>query len=143
MQIHEKINFLLKERNMSKKEFAYQLIALEPKSHRTGEVMSLPSVYTYLSGKTVITADLIPYICEVLHIPEQILFDTSPETKELLLKTLFQNPSPKEERLIISLLLNSRLTILPHDFLELLQYAPKPMIDKIQKSLQEIKEITD
>lgn len=142
MDIYEKINSLIKQKGFSKKEFAQRLILLEPKSHRTGEVMSIQSVYTYLSGKTVITADIIPYICEVLNIPEQLLFDTSSHTKELLLKNLFQSPSSKEELLIKEIILNSTSTEINLKFMELLSYAPKPMIDKIRNSLIEIKKIT-
>ena len=74
MEVYEQINLIIEEKNLTKKEFAQRLLALEPRSKRTGETMSEKAVYAYLSGKSVINADLIPYIAEALDIPEQALF---------------------------------------------------------------------
>ena len=54
MELYNKINLILKEKKLTKKEFAKRLVALEPKSSRTGEIISEKIVYFYLSGKTVI-----------------------------------------------------------------------------------------
>lgn len=42
MQVIEKINFLLEEKNISKKEFVAKLQSLSPKLYATGEVPSDP-----------------------------------------------------------------------------------------------------
>jgi len=53
MEVHNQINLLIEERNLTKREFAKKLIALEPKSKRTGEIMSEKTVYAYLSGAVI------------------------------------------------------------------------------------------
>lgn len=140
MQVYEKINQLLAERDMSKKKFALSIIALEPKSHRTGEVMSLQSIYAYLSGTTVITSDLIPYICEVLDIPEQSLFEENSKVRQRLMHHLAKEMNEEEKAIILKELFSS--TGIKLEILNLLEYAPNPMLQKIKKSLLEIKAIT-
>jgi hypothetical protein len=75
MEVFEVINNILNENNMTKREFAQKLIALEPKSNQTGEIISENIVYSHLSGHTAIKTYLIPYISDVLGIPEQFLFE--------------------------------------------------------------------
>ena len=86
MEVFEIINHILEEKHMTKREFAQRLIALEPKSNRTGEVISENIVYAYLSGKTAIKSFLIPYIADVLGVPEQLLFEENTKV-ELMEKT--------------------------------------------------------
>ncbi|MDR2080338.1 MAG: hypothetical protein LBP54_00420 [Campylobacteraceae bacterium] len=62
MEVWEKINYILAEKNMSKKEFASKLTALEPKIKRTGETPSFYTILGYLYGKREIKTELIPYI---------------------------------------------------------------------------------
>lgn len=50
MQVIEKINFLLEEKNISKKEFVAKLQSLSPKLYATGEVPSEQTIYRYLNG---------------------------------------------------------------------------------------------
>ena len=40
MEVFEAINNILEEKKISKREFVTKLIALEPKSNRTGEIIS-------------------------------------------------------------------------------------------------------
>ncbi|PUE67664.1 hypothetical protein [Arcobacter lacus] len=86
MEIYEKINLLLKEKSLNKKNFAIKLIALEPKLKSTGEIPTIKAIYAYLSGDIALKVELLPYIAEVLEIPEQILFDDSSRTRKIYLK---------------------------------------------------------
>jgi len=50
MNIVDNINILIKEKNLTKKEFAHRLMKLEPKCSRVGETPSLKTIYAYLNG---------------------------------------------------------------------------------------------
>lgn len=71
MELYKKLNLLIKEKNLNKKNFAIKLIALEPKLKSTGEIPTIKTIYGYLSGDIALKIELIPYIAEVLEIPEQ------------------------------------------------------------------------
>jgi len=75
MELFEKVNYLINEKEMTKKEFANKFLSLEPKLRTTGEAPSLASIYSYLSGKREIKVELIPYIAEALDVKEQELFE--------------------------------------------------------------------
>ncbi len=90
MEVFEVINNILEEKNMTKREFAQRLIALEPKSNRIGEIISENIVYSYLSGQTAIKTYLIPYISDVLGVPEQFLFEENPKVRKKLLKRMLK-----------------------------------------------------
>ncbi|MCT7498152.1 hypothetical protein [Aliarcobacter cryaerophilus] len=62
MELYEKINLLLKEKNLNKKNFALKLIALEPKLKSTGEIPTVKAIYGYLSGDIALKIELIAYI---------------------------------------------------------------------------------
>ena len=102
MEVYEQINLLLEEKKLTKKEFAQRLLALEPKSKRTGETMSEKAVYAYLSGKSVIDANLVPYIAEALDIPEQALFTEDSKVRMNLLRHLLDTSTQKEKDIISS-----------------------------------------
>ena len=51
MEVWEKINYLLNEKNISKQEFSNRLINLSPKLKRTGETPSIQTILGYLYGK--------------------------------------------------------------------------------------------
>lgn len=74
MKVIERINEILKEKNISKKELAKRLIDLDMKSTKTGEVPTLSSIYAYLNGNIELKADTIPFITEALGVFEQELF---------------------------------------------------------------------
>ncbi len=141
MEVFEIINKLLEERGLTKREFAQKLIALEPKSNRTGEVISENIIYAYLSGKTSIQSHLIPYISDVLGVPEQFLFDETPKVRKKLLHHLLETLSEEEYSYINDKL--SKKTKLPEELTELYSYAPAPLIKKFEISLKKIKKITD
>lgn len=74
MNLHEKINYLLDEKSMLKKEFVNRVRILEPKLKQTGEIPSEQTIYRYLSGKREIKVEMIPYFAEVLDISISDLF---------------------------------------------------------------------
>jgi len=158
MELYERINLILKEKELTKKEFAKKLVSLEPKSSRTGEIISEKIVYFYLSGKTVINPNLIPYIAEVLEITEQELFDSTSKTRKRCFKYFLQN-APKDELEYFSGFINSKIQnnvnlnfgqiIMSSQttneklekFSELLKYAPNDFIDKVILKLEEYEKL--
>jgi len=75
MNIVDKINYLIKEQGLQKKDFVKKLQSLEPKLISTGNIPSEQTVYGYLNGKREIKVELIPYIAEALNVKEQELFE--------------------------------------------------------------------
>jgi transcriptional regulator with XRE-family HTH domain len=122
MEVYEKINFLIQERDISKREFVKQLLALEPKLKTTGEIPTEQTVYRYLSGDRELKIELIPYIAEVLEIQEQELFNF-----DLEYASSYNYKKSKEIREII----------------DLLQYAPANIINVIKEKLLNYKNLYD
>ncbi len=120
MEVANKINYLLKEKNISKREFATNLLSLEPRLSGTGKPPSESTVYGYLNGGREIKIELIPYIAEVLNIKEQELFEF-----EIEYSTEYNYQKSNEIRNII----------------ELLQYLPSGKIKELEDSLYKYKEI--
>jgi len=120
LEVYEKINYLLNEKNMSKKKFADKFLSLNPRLRTTGEAPSYSSIYGYLSGRREIKVELIPYIAETLNVKEQELFNFNIEYS-----TEFNIRYSKDAR----------------EVLDLLQYAPKNMIEHIKATLQKFKKI--
>ena len=75
MEIYEKINYLIEEKKMTKKEFVDKVIELEPRLKNSGESPSIQTIYRYLNGSRELKVELIPYIAEVLEVTEQDLFN--------------------------------------------------------------------
>lgn len=131
MQIYEKINEILKSKNLSKKDFANEFLKLNPTLKSTGEVPSMPTIYNYLNGTREIKVELIPYIAETLNICEQELFLEDQNMDEFLInfiKTYEFKGQNKEAKFIY--------------ILKLLNYASQPLLDKIIKSLEENRDKT-
>lgn len=122
MEVWEKINYLLEEKKLSKKDFSDRLISLEPRLKRTGEVPSSQTILGYLYGKREIKIELIPYIAEVLEVDEQELFRFDIEYA-----TEYNMRYSKDAR----------------EILDLLQYAPKKMLELIKKTLHTCKKTYD
>ena len=114
MEVYEKINYLIDEKKITKKEFVVKLLSLEPKLKATGEVPSEQTIYRYLNGKRELKIELIPYIAEVLEVDEQELFRFDIEYA-----TEYNLRYSKDAR----------------EILALLQYAPKNMIEHIRSTL--------
>lgn len=118
MEVYEKINYLINEKNMTKKEFVDKLINLEPKLRLSGETPSVQTIYRYLSGKRELKVELIPYIADVLGVTEQELFSFDIEYASEY---------------------NMRYSKEAREILNLLPYAPKNMIEHITNTLQQFK----
>ena len=120
VEVWEKINYLLIEKKISKKEFADKLVALSPKLKRTDESPSSQTILGYLYGKREIKVELIPYIAEVLGVSEQELF-----TFDLEYAQNYNYRQSKEVR----------------EILELLPYAPVSVVQHIKEQLQKYKKL--
>ncbi|MEW6552391.1 MAG: hypothetical protein AB1389_09710 [Campylobacterota bacterium] len=120
MEVYEKINFLLQEKNILKRDFVRRLLELEPKLKSTGEIPTEQTVYRYLSGDRELKIELIPYIAEVLEIQEQELFNF-----DLEYASSYNYKKSKEIREII----------------DLLQYAPTNIINAIKEKLLNYKNL--
>ena len=122
MEVWEKINYLLEEKNMSKQDFANRLIELEPRLKRTSETPSTQTILGYLYGKRELKVELIPYIAEVLGVSEQELFNFNIEYA-----TEYNYKQSKEVREIV----------------DLLPYAPNSVVEHIKAQLQKYKNLND
>lgn len=122
MEVWEKINYLLEEKNISKQEFANRLIALEPRLKRTSETPSTQTILGYLYGKRELKVELIPYIAEVLGVDEQELFNFNIEYA-----TEYNYKQSKEVR----------------DIVNLLPFAPNNIVEHIKTQLQKYKSLHD
>ncbi|TLS71581.1 hypothetical protein FE246_08185 [Aliarcobacter thereius] len=148
MEIYEKINLLLLEKNISKKKFAEKLITLEPKLKSTGEIPNIKSIYAYLSGSVAIRIELIPYIAEVLEIPEQLLFDDSSRARKIFLKHILKDISNEEKELLKSKICpeqNQKINIPKdrfHQINDLLVYAPEIFLQNLENTLKNYKDLT-
>ncbi len=120
MNIIDKINFLLIEKGISKREFADSLRKLEPKLLATGDIPSEQTIYRYLNGSRELKVELIPYIAEVLGVSEQELF-----TFDLEYAQNYNYRQSKEVR----------------EILELLPYAPVSVVAHIKEQLQKYKKL--
>ena len=118
MDIVEKINYLIKEKRLSKKEFALGLQNLEPILKSTGNLPNIQTIYGYLNGKRELKVELIPYIAEVLGVSEQELFSFDIEYATEY---------------------NIRYSDEIRELIDLLSDAPKPTRKEIRDMLLEIK----
>ena len=121
MDITHKINYLIQEKGMTRREFARRLAALEPRLKRTGTVPSEQTIYGYLNGKREIKVELIPYIADVLGVKEQELFSDEIEYVAEY---------------------NVRYSAEVREIIDLLYYAPKPLRIEIKELLKKVKETT-
>ena len=150
MEVFEKVNLLIKERGLNKKEFSLRVIALEPKLKSTGEIPTLKTMYTYLSGHIGLKIELVPYIAEVLDIPEQILFDDSSRVRMKYIRHILSTMNPDEKHQIKQLFCKDNEDAVEYnreqeypEIIELLDYASPAHLKKIKLSLQDFKSITD
>lgn len=118
MEIIDKINYLIKEKNLQKKDFVRLLQALEPRLKSTGDIPSEQTIYGYLNGKRELKVELIPYIAEVLGVDEGELFRFDIEYASEY---------------------NIRYSKDARELLELLQYVPKPTLEHIKTAFRRFK----
>jgi len=130
MEVYENINKILLHRNITKRDFAKKLRAIEPKLKSTGEVPTEKAIYGYLNGTSNLKIELIPYIAEALNISEQELFTH----KEIKKDTLYiKEPSVKYGK-------NNTQDM--EKLISLLAYAPQPMMKELIEKLEKIKQIS-
>lgn len=122
MNVSDKINYLLVEKGISKREFAQKLLSLNPILDRTGKAPSESTVYGYLNGGREIKIELIPYIAEALNVSEQELF-----INEIEFTNDYNYKYSKESR----------------EILDLLKFAPRSTIDEIKHYLVKYKKVYD
>jgi transcriptional regulator with XRE-family HTH domain len=118
MEVWEKINYIMQEKEINKKDFVKQLLQLEPKLKTTGEIPSEQTIYRYLNGQREIKVELIPYIAEVLGVDEGELFRFDIEYASEY---------------------NIRYSKDAREILELLQYLPKPTLEHMKSIMQRFK----
>ncbi len=151
MEVYEKINEILRNNNLSKKSFSLKLIELEPKLRNTGEIPTINALYSYLSGDVSLRVELIPYIAEVLDIPEQILFDDSNRARMKILKYILEDINSQEHNFLIDKLnskeTNTKSENVQKDIInsinDLLKYAPEPFLKNIEQALKDFKSLSD
>jgi transcriptional regulator with XRE-family HTH domain len=117
MEVWEKINYLLQEKQISKQSFIHNLLALNPILKRTGEPPSKKTILGYLYGQRELKIELIPYIAEVLGVSEQELFSFEVEWS-----SEYNVRYSKEAREILSLLPYVPHSIVKHTKERFLEY---------------------
>ncbi len=148
MEMYEKINLLLKEKKLNKKQFALKLIQIEAKLKSTGEIPTIKAIYAYLNGNIALKIELIPYIAEVLEIPEQLLFDDSSRARKIYLKHILQNASSEEKEFIKSKVCQEQTSKIQipkdrfHAIQDLLVYAPEIFLENLESTLKNYKDLT-
>ncbi len=155
MDIVERINTLIIEKNLTKREFAKRLRDLEPKLKTTGETPTEKTIYKYLDGSNAIKIELIPYIAEALQITEQEIFTSDKKSRKKYFQNIMKTISEEElevlrQRLNLKECQNSLIqepkttynenSDLEKEVIELLPYAPKPLLKNLKIKLKEIKE---
>jgi transcriptional regulator with XRE-family HTH domain len=88
MEVYEKINDIIKKKNMTKREFANILRSLEPRLRSTDQAPVETTIYKYLNGQVSIPIEIITFIAEALDVTEQELFDDSLKVKIKFLKSI-------------------------------------------------------
>ena len=121
MTILERINAILKAKNMTKRELANRIIALGYRANKTGEIPSESSIYAYLNGSIELKADLLPYIAQALNIYEQELFSSESKSQKILQK-LYCNDIEKYAEII-----------------DLLEYVSPKTLEALEAILQKAK----
>jgi len=119
MEVYEKINYIMQEKKIAKKDFVSRIIALAPKLKTTGETPTEQTIYRYLNGQRELKIELVPYIAEVLEVDEQELFRFDIE---------------------YACEYNLRYSTDAREILELLFYVPKPMIEHIKTVMKKYKQ---
>ena len=161
MEVFERINAIIKGKNITKRKFAEILQSLDPKLKSTGEIPNEKTIYKYLSGDVSIPIELISYIAEALNITEQELFDTTTQTKVKLFKYIKEGLDKNQIAYLNNLTSNAQLISdvqnsygdhktglnFYHEkqlkkLMELLEFAPQPLVERIINKLEEIKKIS-
>jgi hypothetical protein len=60
LEVYEKINYILQEKKIAKKDFVKNILSLEPRLKATGEIPTEQTIYRYLNGKEKLKLNLSP-----------------------------------------------------------------------------------
>jgi len=159
MELHERIDIIIKEQGLTKREFAQRLISLEPKLKTTGEIPTEKTIYKYLSGDIAIRVELISYIAQALNVTEQDLFLTSSKERLSFFRKMVQTANDDELEVIKKRLLTkyeaseilksyevSETQMMKNDIkddvIHLLEYAPRPLLESLYLKLKDLKGYT-
>ena len=122
MKVTQRINEILKEKNISKRELAKRLINLDMKASRTGEIPTESSIYAYLNGNIEIKADMLPFIADALGVFEQEFFCNAKNQNDTILKRLYND---------------NELSCKYKDIIELLEYLSPKSLEILKSSLNQ------
>lgn len=122
MKVTQRINEILKEKNISKRELAKRLINLDMKASRTGEIPTESSIYAYLNGNIEIKADMLPFIADALGVFEQEFFCNDKNQNDKILKRLYSD---------------NELSCKYKDIIELLEYLSPKSLEILKSSLNQ------
>jgi hypothetical protein len=122
MKVAQRINEILKEKNISKRELAKRLINLDMKASRTGEIPTESSIYGYLNGNIEIKADMLPFIADALGVFEQEFFCDDKNQNDKILKRLYSD---------------NELSCKYKDIIELLEYLSPKSLEILKGSLNQ------
>jgi len=159
MEVYEKINKILKDQNLSKREFSTRLRNLEPRLKSTGEAPTEKTIYGYLAGRISISIELIPYIADALGVDEQTLFSNTKNSRERFFQNFLKTATEKEitiikekfnlEEKLINFVrepnigyINEQESI-QNRLITLIPYAPEPLQIKLIKKLSNMKKFTE
>lgn len=120
MEVYEKINYLLNEKNMKKTVFIKKLIALQPKLKNNDLIPTQQTIYRYLNGTRELKIELLPFIAEVLQVEIQELFEFNIEYA-----SEYSTKYSKEIREIV----------------DLMYFLPKTTLLKLKNQLLEYKKL--
>ena len=128
MKVVQRINEILKDKKISKRELAKRLINLDMKAHKTDEPPTESSIYAYLNGNIEIKADMLPFIADALGIPEQDFFTDDYKQSQKILKRLYDK---------------EKIYYKYHNIIELLEYLSPKSLEILEKILIKNKENTE
>ena len=128
MKVVQRINEILKDKKISKRELAKRLINLDMKAHKTGETPTESSIYAYLNCNIEIKADMLPFIADALGVSEQDFFTDDYKQSQKILKRLYDKEN---------------IYYKYHNIIELLEYLSPKSLEILEKMLIKNKENTE
>ncbi|MGP1486079.1 MAG: helix-turn-helix domain-containing protein [Campylobacter sp.] len=124
MRVAQRINEILKEKNLNKRELAKMLIDLGMRASKTGEIPTESSIYAYLNGNIEIKADMLPFIADALGVCEQEFFTSDSKQSQKIIKRIYD----KED-----------LSYKYRNIIELLEYLSPKSLGILEKTLMQNK----
>ena len=89
MKVVQRINEILKDKKINKRELARRLINLDMKAYKIGEIPTESSIYAYLNGNIEIKVDMLPFIADALGASEQDFFIDDYKQSQKILKRFY------------------------------------------------------